>query len=434
MEGGGFEPTEGSQALYQGELRGLPYPIEGSRLRYLGGASNHWAGETRPLDARDFEPLPHHPMNEWPIRKGDLDAYTQETAEILDLPDARTPYDMFGEDEHALLPIAWRLSPPTRFRTKYRQALVKSPHIWLCVQANLVDIEVEPGLDSVSSFVFSSEADTEPFRLRARRFVICCGGLENARVLLLANRQLPHGIGNRHDLVGRFFCEHLAVVVVGHAVLRPGRVEHCSVFPSDNLIMRRRCLSFFVAIVPFKAEERSSADHVICALPFRDEIGRAVLGRSPVCFDAEVSVVIQQACNPESRVTLSDRKDRLGLRRLVLDWRLTDLDHHTIRTAALEMGRALAQHDIGRLRLAGFVERSEAPPEDLVQGQNHHMCTTRMSASPSTGVVDANCRVHGMENLYIGGSSVFASAGVSNPTHTIVQLALRLADHLNEQL
>ena len=63
-------------------------------------------------------------------------------------------------------------------------------------------------------------------------------------------------------------------------------------------------------------------------------------------------------------------------------------------------------------------------------GGHHHMCTTRMSADPREGVVDADCKVYGVSNLYIGGSSVFATGGYATPTYTIVQLALRLGDHL----
>ena len=104
--------------------------------------------------------------------------------------------------------------------------------------------------------------------------------------------------------------------------------------------------------------------------------------------------------------------------------------------AALELGRALALHDVGRLQLEPWITDSAmsiAINKDQ-SGSSHHMCTTRMSDDPGQGVVDRDCCVHGLDNLYIGGSSVFSSPGVSNPTFTIVQLALRLADHLDDRL
>jgi choline dehydrogenase-like flavoprotein len=140
--------------------------------------------------------------------------------------------------------------------------------------------------------------------------------------------------------------------------------------------------------------------------------------------------------NPSSRVILGNTKERFGLRRLELDWHIADIDRHTLRAAAVEMGRALARHDVGRMRLDPWVTDASinVPITEQQSGSSHHMCTTRMSDDPKTGVIDRDCRVHGIENLHIGGSSVFSSPGISNPTFTIVELALRLADHLDEHL
>jgi choline dehydrogenase-like flavoprotein len=137
----------------------------------------------------------------------------------------------------------------------------------------------------------------------------------------------------------------------------------------------------------------------------------------------------EQVPDPASRVTLSDRRDALDLPILRLDWRLTDQDRASfyihLHSLALELG-ALG---IGRMRRLGPDEW----PEPIVGG-SHHMGTTRMHDDPRQGVVDRHCKVHGIANLYVAGSSVFPTSGVSNPTLTLVALALRLADHLREQL
>jgi choline dehydrogenase-like flavoprotein len=62
--------------------------------------------------------------------------------------------------------------------------------------------------------------------------------------------------------------------------------------------------------------------------------------------------------------------------------------------------------------------------------EHHHMGTTRMHDDPHNGVVNRDCQVHGISNLFIAGSSVFPSYACDDPTMTIVTLALRLADHL----
>src|SRR5439155_12182566 len=141
----------------------------------------------------------------------------------------------------------------------------------------------------------------------------------------------------------------------------------------------------------------------------------------------------EQSPNPDSRVTLSRQKDPLGMNRIALDWRLSDLDRRSmallVKTLATEFGRL----NTGRVRVPDWLLADGDAWGTHLWGGNHHMGTTRMADSPRSGVVDKNCRVHGVENLYIAGSSVFATGGSVNPTLTIVALALRLADHVKSQ-
>jgi choline dehydrogenase-like flavoprotein len=145
-----------------------------------------------------------------------------------------------------------------------------------------------------------------------------------------------------------------------------------------------------------------------------------------------LSTRIEQTPNPDSRVSLTDHRDALGMRQIQLDWRFTDLEKRSvIRTLEL-LGAELGRYGLGRLR----VEIDDDPqswPDDLAGGW-HHMGTTRMHDDPTRGVVNRDCQVHGIDNLYIAGSSVFTTAGSGTPTMTVVALALRLVDHLREQL
>jgi choline dehydrogenase-like flavoprotein len=434
LEAGGDDVGTESQSLYEGEIVGLPYhPLDVCRLRYLGGTSNHWEGYTRPLDARDFDPLPHYPLQAWPIKKADLDPYAERTAEILDLPQAPDlKPDPFGGKEDLLVPAADRVSPPTQFGRKYKDELAASTLVSLCLNANLVDIELAPGLQSVAHLAFRAYKREEPFAVRARYYIVCCGGIENARILLNANKQISAGIGNQHDLVGRYFCEH-PEVRLGYAVMARPPIEQSDMIAADRLLVDRRCLGFRVGLEPVQWTHDNS--RVCTPETFWQRLARAFGGGGPECFDTAVVAVIMQALNSDSRVMLSDEPDRFGLRQAALDWRLSELDMHTIKTAAMEMGRALAQHGVGRMQLIPWLrDNVTPPPREAIEEGCHHMCTTRMSDDPKLGVVDRNCRVHGIDNLFIGGSSAFACGGVSNPTYTIVQLALRLGGHLQARL
>jgi choline dehydrogenase-like flavoprotein len=134
----------------------------------------------------------------------------------------------------------------------------------------------------------------------------------------------------------------------------------------------------------------------------------------------------EQAPDPDSRVTLNDDVDALGLRRIDLDWRVSEQDMLSLRRTHELIGRAFGSAGLGRVQLG-----IENPPSlDNVYTGYHHMGTTRMHDDPRQGVVDANCRVHSVDNLFVAGSSVFTTGGMANPTLTITALAIRLADHL----
>lgn len=145
-----------------------------------------------------------------------------------------------------------------------------------------------------------------------------------------------------------------------------------------------------------------------------------------------VTAIMDPNPNSSSRVTLSRDRDALGMPRPRLDWRLTDADRRTVYRTLEIFGNAIGSRGLGRLRIT-FERAGTSWPDDLVGGY-HTMGTTRMSDDPRTGVVDRNCRIHGIDNLYVAGSSVFATAGSGTPTLTLVALALRLAAKLKQEL
>ena len=169
-----------------------------------------------------------------------------------------------------------------------------------------------------------------------------------------------------------------------------------------------------------------------CTTSFDALLAAEMKGEETACpaYVGDAFVSCEQSLNPDNRVRLTGERDKFGLRRMELDWSLSDTDMHTLQTAATTVGRLLAERDAGRLKVVDWLTAGEKPDLDQLWGGNHHMGTTRMSADPATGVVDADLKVHSLANLYVGGSSTFATSGHANPTYTIVQLSLRLGDHL----
>jgi choline dehydrogenase-like flavoprotein len=155
---------------------------------------------------------------------------------------------------------------------------------------------------------------------------------------------------------------------------------------------------------------------------------KRVMGKEQTFYKAITTQ--EQAPNPASRVLLGTERDALGMPVARLEWRLSELDHHTVKVAATRMVEAFGASGVARLQIPIDLDATDWPSN---MGCSWHHCgTTRMHADPKQGVVDANCKVHGMENFYIAGSSVFTTNAKGNPTLTLVTLSLRLADHLRK--
>lgn len=463
MEAGELDYSDASQSFYEGELAGLPeYPCEQSRIRAFGGTSGHWEGKCRAFEDEDFAARPWMNASGWPIGRGDLDPYAAEASAIVDLD---SPVDLpdipLAQSEARFRHVQWRMSPPTRFGDKFRDEIVASDRITLGVRATLVDLRLAEDMGSVSTAVFRAWGGIEPpFEVRARMFVLCLGGLENARALLSFDSQLPNGIGNRNDLVGRNFCDRPAVATGNLLLAAPPADEPQYFTPTAGFAAANALARCAVTIEPRRVRPSGASSALVgtatCLTP---QIARLVSGlrdRKPRCVFgglaefgvrhdpdhhpmAIVGVSMEQQINPQSRVRLCDRRDRFGLRRVLLEWHLTEADYHTMRMTTLAFGAHLAEQGIGRLKLRDWLLQDTPRLPEIGSGNGmiagrQHMCTTRMSSDPKAGVVDGNCRVHGMANLYVGGSSVFSTPGFPKPTLTIVQLSLRLGDHLTSQL
>ena len=457
MEGGGLEPSHRSHELYDGAIVGAEYwPLTAARQRMFGGSSNCWGAMCRPLEREDFERLPHHPLSGWPITRDDLEPYADLTGELLDLPDDRPPdRSLFQGRPEDFEPVTFRFARERLIGETHLPEIRDASRIELYLHANLIDLELDDRHRAVTRAVFRGFDRPDRFGVGARAYALCLGGLENPRFLLNANRQLAFGIGNQHDLVGRFFNEH-PQHTAGHILLARPMGQRAFYAPTRQFIREQETLNIALSVIP-TVDQLSFTTELLrsttCSSATLERLAAMIRGQAVRCdrggleafvaqwrdpeaiLGARLDFLAEQALNHASRVRLDRATDRFGLRRIALDWRYSERDFHTVRTATIAFGQQLAAHNAGRLRVAEWLLEGDGPAsfpglDESRLGGPHHMCTTRMSDSPRTGVVDRDCCVHGMDNLYLGGSSVFATGGFANPTYTIVQLALRLADHL----
>lgn len=323
------------------------------------------------------------------------------------------------------------------------------------------------------------------FTVVARTYVLAAGALETARILLCSQWSDSQGLGNEYDLVGRFFMEHphytsgllipqdeglyaegeehrvylregIAVqrkyglapeverqeglqrsVLMLHPTVRSARLgllgysDRGARAIHQALDLRDRIRSEGITPGSVAAAVRSapSAPYVLRfgTLKVWERLGRRAGWRRfthPQAF--KMTVMAEQLPNPESRLTLTPRRDRFGLAIGALDWRLRDEEVAGLRRTQTLIGAAF--EDAVSVRVRSLLDRRESLP-GLIGGA-HHMGTTRMHDSPRHGVVDRHGRLHSTTNVYVAGGATFPTVGYANPTLTTLALALRLADHL----
>ena len=220
LEGGGESYSDESQALYEGECTSKFYPkLDYSRLRYLGGTTNHWEGSCRTLDEIDFKKRDWVANSGWPIEKKDLDPYYIRAHKYCGL--GEFDYSIEYWEKHSKLKRLItkesefkervnQSSPPTRFGTQYHTALKDSKNITLVLNANVTNINESRPIGTITSLTVTNLAKKQ-YTAIAKQFVLAMGGLENSRMLLLSRDVSKNGIGNENDTVGRYYMDHPGV-------------------------------------------------------------------------------------------------------------------------------------------------------------------------------------------------------------------------------
>jgi choline dehydrogenase-like flavoprotein len=470
LEGGGFEYDDKVQELYNGKIVGQPYyPMKSSRLHYFGGSTGHWGGMCSTFDEIDFEKREWVGHSGWPIKLKDIADFYPRAHPILDLGPNEWDVKYWQKqnpslkqlplDENVMWSKMWQFSAPTRFGTKFKEAVVNAKNIHLYTYANVIDIGAVENVSAVKEVTVKNYTGKQ-HKVKAKFFVLACCSIQNARLLLASNKQAAAGLGNDNDVVGRYFMEH-PQFKSGELWLKDsdpfelykmekGTKARAEIAVSPNKQKELGILNGTISLMPLEFSKnkissikmwsnddpRKSLDSLkkYYTLDKRNFFERHFTP-SKIFKAYGLITTMEQEPNPLSRVVLSTEKDSLGVPRANLDWKMTPLDKKTVRTINKLLGQQVGQSGIGRVKLADFLldEKDDSMPE-YISGGWHHIGTTRMSDNPKEGVVDANCKVHGIKNLYITGASCFPTGGAVNPTLTTVAISIRISDYIKEQI
>jgi hypothetical protein len=380
----------------------------------------------RPLDEIDFEERDWVPYSGWPFKKSHLDSFYEKAQVVCRI--GPFAYDAEDWEEPAKRPqlpfrngrvktVMFQFGSRDPFIKEYPSAIKRSSNVKVFLHGTVIQIESSETGGTVTE-ISARTLEGNTFKLRAKLFVLAAGGLENPRIMLLANRVQKEGLGNVNDLVGRFFMEHIHLWSGQYVPPGFDFLEKTGLYKihkaGDVPVMAKWALS----------EDALRKEKI---LNYCTSIHPRILKKSRQNLIYRLNHMTEQAPNPESRVTLSEERDRLGRNRARLDWRVTPLDVQSLNRAQEIIDEELRRSGLGRLEIKYHDEKTVA---GKIHGGWHHMGTTRMHKDPKRGVVDENCRVHGISNLYVAGPSVFPTGGYANPVLTVVALALRLAQHI----
>jgi len=504
LEGGDFKDDSSINDIYEGQATPPHARTTEYRRQRFGGTSHLWGGRCVPLDDHDLQARGHVPESGWPLPVQELRAFETEAARHCDAGKAEFGMDALGgragsmfEGLQALAPDlverVERYSLPTDFGAKYRQALTASPLATVVLRARVVSMHVAADGRSVDSLGVRLGRDRVAVSVPVRRVVISAGGIESARLMLVARQATPAWSAFDSTL-GKYYACHYDSIF---ATVRFKGKRPCFLFERtvDGVYARRKLqfsasfqakhallnaafrlhfppyadpahrsgvLSFIYLVKSILPTEHQailnhghSVDpigagrikHVfnvlmdpISILSFGwDWVFKMKLAKRKLPYTLinkgdtyTIEFNSEQVQSAANRIELTNELDIDGMPRVHVTWQLTAQDVESgVRSFRLLRQKLATIEGVELLFDEG---KLRASMEKALPVGGHHMGATRMGSSAKNSVVDTDLRVHGVSNLWICSASVFPTNGHANPTFTLVALAARLGRHLADRV
>jgi choline dehydrogenase-like flavoprotein len=474
VEAGGASLEVASQRLMAGRSVGHPFGnIDVGRYRCLGGSTLFWGGQVLPVSDAAIDGRPWLDEPGWPVARQSLDPYFAEAYDLIGLAraerdDARI-WSRLGHDPHLSADaeiVLTRWVPQRNFSRLFRDDIDRNASLTVVVHANVTAISREGGrITALEARSLSGRR----LRVEANAVVLACGCLEIARLLLHPAADGSPQPWSANPWLGRGFMDHLhgpvaSVELIDYAAFHD--VFDCIFLdgfkfyprirlgPAAQAAQRALDISgefqfstdFSQHLDNIKMFVRSLSDgrlpdglhrlpaHIFSVSRIAAPLAWRYLSqrRSFKPRDAAVSLVVssEQIAAPDSAIRLDGEVDAVGMRKIVVDWRIDGRELTSLKLFAGRVGEALAARGLARLTMDPRLENEDPAFLDSLTDGIHQMGATRMGRDAASGVVDSDLRVFGTDNLFVAGQAVFPSAGFANPTFTGIAFGLRLCDHL----
>lgn len=435
---------EGGYEVYNGEVQKLgkfeqvghmiptsdrskPFGLESAKknealLRQYGGTINIWAGIWQILTPFDLLPKKYADAKAWPLSYEELYTYYLEIAkdygieELLEFTENPSKLSKTITNCPAFTPnLSLRERSASNIVEKTQEEIKSSTSLRLILGANASELFLTEDLKHVDHLKVYSLTGAA-WNVRAKYFILACGTIENTRIMLASNRQMKHGVGNERGLVGKYLMSRPR----GHFGVFFPYSENSKIREANALPRYDKYLRIDIALHPEFLTKWDLPNHILQLFPEFD---------GARCEKCRVELILEQLPNPESRIYLSEECNALKQCKACLDWKFSEMDRIRFISFSEKVKAILSVMDLGVLSTFenGFDVR-------FVEDATTLLGTTRMATNPEEGVVDPNCQVFGIDNLYLTGSSVFPTCGNAQPVFTILALSRRLGVHIRRSL
>jgi choline dehydrogenase-like flavoprotein len=468
LESGGEFPESKYQQLNKGENSGASF-LSLDAFRGFGGASKLWAGVCSPFKSDDFNEKPFIPLSGWPISFKELKVYYQQAAKMLGISFRKfygkdffqdtfngLSFNEFNRVDSFLSGRVFQISSPKNrdFGSKYKEEINADKNTDVIIHSTVTKIN----LDSLGSKVVSvsiADLNGNKTNVHSKIFVLACGAIENPRILLSSRDYYKRGIGNTSGFVGACFMSHPGILNVAEIHRsKSGKCINKDNYSDDYIVQfglsdkerqKQEILDHGFSISNYSDLSNLSTiytgkvltdfDKLLSNFTFTDVYNkRQCRDKGKYTYSVlDLGISLEQPPLLKNRISLLSKKDALGVPVVNIHWSdLSKIELKTIKKATLTLAREFGVSNSGRVKFTEkFLSGKGHKINDPV---NHHIGTTRMSDTKKDGVVNKNCKVFDISNLYIAGSSVFSTSSKVNPTFTIIALALRLGNHIKSLL
>jgi len=426
IEAGKENYDENSQKYYNGETSGDPITdLSISRLRQFGGTSGHWGGWSKPMADYNFK--------KWPFNSKDLNSYQKDTCKILDI---KNQFRNLKLNEY-LDQIEFQYSN-VKFADKFGEHIKKSKNILLILNTQLLHFVGDNKKIDYAECI----SNNSKIKISGKFFILACGGIENSRLLLWSKHKNPN-MFDENLPIGKYWMHH-PWIIGGAGLVNKDQIKkkftnnfleyegpiHFAV--NKKFVEDKKSLSAGIYMTPNENTKfyKEIVKDILCIAPkYGKEIAGKIFSKSLKC--GNIFMHLEEEPNINNKITLGEKKDAFGIPTVKLIYKKSKKSLETARHALEELANLCRNENFGRIAIDKKIFNLE---EFKSMGAWHHMGGTRSGTNTKDSVVDSDLKIHGLDNIYVNGSSNFPTGGFTNPTFTIIQLAMRLSEKIKERL